>query len=273
MKLSIGQVSKIFDISKDTLRYYDKIGILKPQVNESNGYRYYYFKDLEKLGLVIGIKYLGISLEDIKNTIESEDIHEYKKLVLTQEGLINKKILELKALQEDVSKRKKTLNKIIDSNNEYDFSKLKITYENYDIYGIEMRSILNLDTNNKDEVSLGRELANLNEEDYIYIYNIIENKEVDDNEEIVFISGKDKIINLLKKYEDRSDIEVFRRSVNGKHVSASFYGTINEIEDYIILMNEYFKCEKNNIAYVIYEFYLPKKDDEVKYFIDIKLKL
>lgn len=34
MKLSIGQVSKLFDISKDTLRHYDKIGLLKPEVNE-----------------------------------------------------------------------------------------------------------------------------------------------------------------------------------------------------------------------------------------------
>lgn len=41
MKLLTGQVSKIFNISKDTLRYYDKMGLLKPEINKSNGYRYY----------------------------------------------------------------------------------------------------------------------------------------------------------------------------------------------------------------------------------------
>lgn len=46
LKFSIGQVSKLFEISKDTLRYYDKIGILKLEVNETNGYRYYYEEDL-----------------------------------------------------------------------------------------------------------------------------------------------------------------------------------------------------------------------------------
>ena len=37
MKLSIGEVARLFNISKDTLRYYDKIGILKPEVNKENG--------------------------------------------------------------------------------------------------------------------------------------------------------------------------------------------------------------------------------------------
>ena len=71
MKFSIGQVSKLFEISKDTLRHYDKIGVLKPEVNETNGYRYYYEEDLEKLGLILETKYLGIPLSEIKKTIES----------------------------------------------------------------------------------------------------------------------------------------------------------------------------------------------------------
>ena len=85
MKFSIGQVSKLFEISKDTLRHYDKIGILKPEVNETNGYRYYYEEDLEKLGLILETKYLGIPLSEIKETIESESLIQYKNLVEKQE--------------------------------------------------------------------------------------------------------------------------------------------------------------------------------------------
>lgn len=82
LKFSIGQVSKLFEISKDTLRYYDKIGILKLEVNETNGYRYYYEEDLEKLGLILQTKYLGISISKIKKTMESESLTEYKNLVV-----------------------------------------------------------------------------------------------------------------------------------------------------------------------------------------------
>ena len=38
---SIGQVSKLCNISQKTLRYYDKIGLIKPdKVDDSNNYRY-----------------------------------------------------------------------------------------------------------------------------------------------------------------------------------------------------------------------------------------
>ncbi len=53
MKLSIGEVARLFNISKDTLRYYDKIGILKPEVNKENGYRFYDIRHLEQLGLIL----------------------------------------------------------------------------------------------------------------------------------------------------------------------------------------------------------------------------
>lgn len=39
---SIGEVSKICNISKKALRYYDQIKLISPDyVNEENGYRYY----------------------------------------------------------------------------------------------------------------------------------------------------------------------------------------------------------------------------------------
>ena len=81
MKLSIGEVARLFNISKDTLRYYDKIGILKPEINKENGYRFYDIRHLEQLGLILGIKYLGISLSEIKEITENGDIEDYYNLM------------------------------------------------------------------------------------------------------------------------------------------------------------------------------------------------
>lgn len=40
--LSIGEFSKICQVSAKTLRYYDEIGLLRPEeINPENGYRYY----------------------------------------------------------------------------------------------------------------------------------------------------------------------------------------------------------------------------------------
>ena len=44
----IGEISKLYNISNDILRYYEKIGLLVPDIKKENGYRYYSEKQLWK---------------------------------------------------------------------------------------------------------------------------------------------------------------------------------------------------------------------------------
>ena len=48
-----------------TIRYYDKIGLLKPSHILDNGYRQYCNKDLITLQKILALKELGFSLEEI----------------------------------------------------------------------------------------------------------------------------------------------------------------------------------------------------------------
>lgn len=276
MKLSIGEVSKIFNISKDTLRFYNKIGILIPETNPNNGYRYYEFKHLEKLSLVLGIKLLGISLSDIKETIESEDLNEYKDLVLRQEKILNIKKKELEQLEYNLNKSKKILNSITDFENEYDFKNLKIIEQDYNLYAIDIKNILNSNLSKDGSSTLEKELSDLKEEmedTYVYIYNIIENNYVKEDEDTIYIKENKHNINLLRKYLKEDHIKEIREDICGKTVSVNFYGTVSEINDYIISLNKYFNCPKNNSAFIVYEFYLPRKNEDVKYFVNINLKI
>ncbi|MEG0309176.1 MAG: MerR family transcriptional regulator [Clostridium sp.] len=273
MKLSIGQVSKIFNISKDTLRYYDKIGILTPEVNEANGYRHYQLKHLEKLGLILGIKYLGISLSDIKSTIESEDIHEYKNIVIKQEEIINKKIKELKELEAGLRESQRIIDTIINFENEYDFTKLGIKEESYTLYGGNIKKLLGSSSYNIYSETSEVEKEHLDEECFIYICNIIENKYVEEDEELVFIKENDGNIKLIKKYISEDKCEFVKKSINGKVVEVNFYGTVTEIDNYIISLNKHFKCSENNTLYIKYEFYLPRKNEEVRYFVNLNLMI
>ncbi|MGL5753962.1 MAG: MerR family DNA-binding transcriptional regulator [Paraclostridium sp.] len=273
MRLSIGEVSKIFGISRETLRYYDKIGILSPEVNPDNGYRYYLFKHLEKLSLILGIKLLGISLSDIRNTIDSEDINEYKSLVIRQEEILKIKKNELQQLENHLNKSKHILDIITSFNNEYDFKNLKIKEKNYNLYALDMKNILNSNLYKTDNLTLEKELTNLSEQTYVYIHNILENTYVEDDEDIIFITENNQNTNLIKKYFNDNTIKSLRKNINGKILSVNFYGTIKEINEYILLLNKYFKCPKNNSAYVTYEFYLPKKIEDVMYFVNINLQI
>lgn len=75
--LSTGEINKKYDISLKTLRYYDQIGLLRPEKrNDQTGYRYYNADEILKL---LAIKYFQdshVSLEKIKSFFNAEDLPE-----------------------------------------------------------------------------------------------------------------------------------------------------------------------------------------------------
>lgn len=78
--LSIGEFSKICEVSTKTLRYYDEIGLIRPnEINPENGYRYYSINQLKKILLINRLKSYQFSLEEIKAILEwDEDQFEEK---------------------------------------------------------------------------------------------------------------------------------------------------------------------------------------------------
>ncbi|MBF0714329.1 MerR family transcriptional regulator [Gemella sp. GH3] len=69
----IKKASELSGLSVRTLRHYESIGLLIPK-KKDNGYRYYTEKDMSKLQIILFYKYLGFSLEEIKNLlIEDSD--------------------------------------------------------------------------------------------------------------------------------------------------------------------------------------------------------
>ena len=65
--LSIGEFSKICQVSTKTLRYYAEIGLILPnEINYENGYRYYSIEQLETMLFIKRLKSYNFSLEQIK---------------------------------------------------------------------------------------------------------------------------------------------------------------------------------------------------------------
>ncbi len=62
----IGLFAQVCRVSVVTLRYYDEIGLLKPEtVDRFTGYRYYTAEQIPRLNRIISYKELGMSLEEI----------------------------------------------------------------------------------------------------------------------------------------------------------------------------------------------------------------
>ncbi|MDV3426284.1 MAG: helix-turn-helix domain-containing protein [Bacillota bacterium] len=63
----IGQFSQMSKTTIKTLRYYDEIGLLKPeQVDDFTGYRFYSTQQLLKLHYIQAFKQIGLSINEIK---------------------------------------------------------------------------------------------------------------------------------------------------------------------------------------------------------------
>lgn len=69
--LNIKQISKKFQISTRTLRYYEQIKLLIPKRNPENSYRIYSYQDQVKLQQILFLKKSGLSLNQITQTFQN----------------------------------------------------------------------------------------------------------------------------------------------------------------------------------------------------------
>ncbi len=255
MLFSIGQVSKMFNMSHDTLRYYDKIGLVKPSIRKENGYRYYSMKELELLDVISIAKRLNISIKDIQDIIDKENIENYINLLDKQERIIEDQIIYLKNLKDKISKSKEI--------------------------GKDMKVFSN--GNFKDSITteyIDKKIVFINQTDEIYIGNVSKYKN------IMFLFKKDSKNNNLidcnlmgSEISDEEDKllegkQYIKKSFKGKYTVITRKNTYKEIEAFIVDIiqnNKYlnkefeilvesmftiFKKEEGSIHFV--KIYIPK---------------
>lgn len=71
MKLKIGNFARIAQVTVQTLRHYDDLGLLEPvEVDGLSGYRYYVLDQLPRLHRILALKDLGFSLEQVARLLE-----------------------------------------------------------------------------------------------------------------------------------------------------------------------------------------------------------
>lgn len=72
--LTVGEMARLNHVSEQTLRLYDREGLLCPCVRKENGYRYYDIKQSVELDVIQYMKSLGISLKEIRQQLKTRDI-------------------------------------------------------------------------------------------------------------------------------------------------------------------------------------------------------
>lgn len=118
MKYTISEMASLLGVTTHMLRHYEKVGIIEPEVNEENGYRYYTVLDTRRFNLSRLLLSCGFSLEqctELMGDLPMEDIDgmlsERQRKLAVEAKLVQHKIRYLQswremlpALEEDVGK-------------------------------------------------------------------------------------------------------------------------------------------------------------------------
>lgn len=99
---NIGNFANELNINKETIRYYEKIGLLHEPKRDTNGYRKYTKEDLERLRFILFAKDYDFSLKEIKSLLSKLfdeiagcDILQIKRIIENKINEIDGKLVEL----------------------------------------------------------------------------------------------------------------------------------------------------------------------------------
>jgi DNA-binding transcriptional MerR regulator len=72
-RMQIGEVAERIGLSLRTIRYYEEVGLAAPSARSEGGFRLYVEDDVERLRVIMQMKPLGFSLEEMRELLELLD--------------------------------------------------------------------------------------------------------------------------------------------------------------------------------------------------------
>lgn len=99
---TVGRLASFFGVSADTLRLYDRMGIVSPRKNPHTHYRYYSREDLTTLAYVMCLRGMGLPLEKIRSLLYDSGLVELREVMRQQEKALVKRIEQLQHLRGQV---------------------------------------------------------------------------------------------------------------------------------------------------------------------------
>jgi DNA-binding transcriptional MerR regulator len=100
----IKEISQLYGIGPDSLRYYEEIGILSPKRGE-NGYRQYGMSDIYRLNVIKDLRQLGFSMRRIREYLDDKNIASTLALLREEESFIRDEIRKLRAKRATIRSR------------------------------------------------------------------------------------------------------------------------------------------------------------------------
>jgi len=142
MEYTVGQLAKLAGVSARTLRYYDRIGLLKPETIRSSGYRAYGQTQVDRLQQILFYREMDVELEMIKRLLDSPEFEQAQALKGHLQALTARRD-RLDALIETVKKTMAAAKgeETMTDEQKFEAFKQNLIDENERKYGAEARSL------------------------------------------------------------------------------------------------------------------------------------
>lgn len=246
-KYIIGEFAAINQISTRMLRHYDKIGLIRPNEINSNGYRYYSEDQIDEISRIKMLKACQFSLKEIKSILQSNDNEVLKEYAINKISVLSK-------ISDDYSNTIFTLRSIT-SEEEKDYLCNNI-YE------------ISLTDKNSYKVLILNEMINQEEieNEFLNIYDFAERNNIVVNKSAIMINYTSEIddkyykVALPVNKEINNDFYSILNLTGGRYISTIHYGPHENIGCGYNALIEYAKENNYEISCTFFE----------KYFVDSK---
>lgn len=107
---TISEISKLYGIGTDSLRYYEEAGALEPKRGKNN-YRLYRLKDIYRLNIIRDLLQLGFSMKQVKTYLDCQNLEHTLIMLEDEKKKIREQEERLKLAEESIRKRMEHINR------------------------------------------------------------------------------------------------------------------------------------------------------------------
>ena len=100
-----GELASLCNIHRKTLLFYDRLGLIKPEFIDNNGYRYYARRQFFSLEIILALRKLDISLPEIGEYLNNKSTSNYKNLLAKHANILDQLLLNLQKMRSELNDR------------------------------------------------------------------------------------------------------------------------------------------------------------------------
>ena len=100
--LTVGRLAKRFGLSRATILYYEREGLLEPASRAANGYRWYGEDQIQRLGQIMGFRSYGVPVNDIRALLDQDNEQAHEEILRNRFTQLDAEIRELRRQQRDL---------------------------------------------------------------------------------------------------------------------------------------------------------------------------